>query len=469
MQPASDKNIKRSLILAGGGVRLAYHAGVLIALEEAGIAFDHVDGTSGGIFGTAMLASGISPKEAAVRWRKLNLKGFMAAMPLGDYFNQDNLPGLGSADGIRKKIFPALGIRPEIIKTNTGFRATFNVCNFSKKTIECIDGKDINEDYLIAGMSLPVFMPALKINGDWYTDAVWIKDANITEAVKSGAEDVWLVWCIGNTATYLNGSFNQYVHMIEISANGGLFAEIDWLRTVNEDRLSKGLKPVGLRIIKPEYALPLDPDFLFNKINADTLINMGYADTRKYLAVDSKFTDNQSVSDSTAMKTTDASLHFRQQFKGKLVIGGALNAVTICFSFFIHEIDSQYTFQLYTSISIAGSDLISGYENAIHVDSNGRINAGFRFVYDSVDYDASLKIQFNSVPNILIGIDNKIAKVSITPAGSPKNADSLFIQPAVNRIRNAFYLNVNANTVWYKRMKLKNRLLSQLVNHDEKV
>jgi len=469
MQPASDKNIKRSLILAGGGVRLAYHAGVLIALEEAGIAFDHVDGTSGGIFGTAMLASGISPKEAAVRWRKLNLKGFMAAMPLGDYFNQNNLPGLGSADGIRKKIFPALGISSEIIKTNTRFRATFNVCNFSKKTIECIDGKDINEDYLIAGMSLPVFMPALNINGDWYTDAVWIKDANITEAVKRGAEDVWLVWCIGNTSTYLNGSFNQYVHMIEISANGGLFGEIDWLRSVNKDRLSGGLKLVNLRIIKPEYALPLDPDFLFNKINADTLINMGYADTRKYLAADNTFSDKEAVSNSTEMKTADASLHFRQQFKGKLVIGGALNAVTICLSFFIHEVDNRFVFQLYSSVSITGSDFISGYENTINVGANGKVNARFRFVFNSVDYEADLRMQLNSVPNILIGIDNKVAKVSIAPAGSSKSNDTLFIQPAVNRIRNAFYLNVNANTVWYKRMKLKNRLLSQLVNYDEKV
>lgn len=469
MQPASDKNIKRSLILAGGGVRLAYHAGVLIALEEAGIAFDHVDGTSGGIFGTAMLASGVNPKEAAVRWRKLNLKGFMAAMPLRDYFSQDNLPGLGSADGIRKKIFPDLGIRPDAIKANTRFRATFNVCNFSKKTIECIDGKDINEDYLIAGMSLPVFMPALKINNDWYTDAVWIKDANITEAVRNGAEDVWLVWCIGNTATYLNGSFNQYVHMIEISANGGLFAEIEWLRSVNKDRLSEGLKPVTLRIIKPEYALPLDPDFLFNKINADTLINMGYADARKYLAADRKFTDNQSVSDSTAMKTTDAGLHFRQQFKGKLLISGVLNAATICLSFFIHEADNRFTFQLYSSVSIAGSDFISGYENTIHVGANGKINARFRFVFYSVDYEADLRMQLNSVPNILIGIDNKVAKVSITPTGSAKSNDTLFIQPAVNRIRNAFYLNVNANIVWYKRIKLKNRLLSQLVKHDEKV
>ena len=62
------------MILAGGGVRLAYHAGVLVALEEEGLSFTHVDGTSGGIFGTAMLASGIAPSDAAVRWRNLKLK-----------------------------------------------------------------------------------------------------------------------------------------------------------------------------------------------------------------------------------------------------------------------------------------------------------------------------------------------------------------------------------------------------------
>ena len=282
MSLLSKNNVlKRSLILAGGGVRLAYHAGVLEALEEEGLTFDHVDGTSGGIFGTAMLASGIEPGEAAVRWRNLKLKGFMSALPLKDYRSQHSLPAFGSAKGIREKIFPSLGIDIKKINANTTFEATFNVCNFSKKTIESIPNKDVTVDHLIAGMSLPIFMPAVKINDDdWYTDAVWIKDANLTEAVSRDAEEIWLVWCIGNTAEYLNGFFNQYVHMIEISANGGLFAEIDWLYQTNRERQNKGLQPIKLHIIKPEYPLPLDPDFFLGKITADTLINMGYADTK---------------------------------------------------------------------------------------------------------------------------------------------------------------------------------------------
>ena len=128
--------MKRSLILAGGGARLSYHAGVLVALEEAGLDFNHVDGTSGGIFGTAMLASGISPKETAERWRKVKLTGFMSLVPLKNYFGSWKFTGFGDADGIVKKIFPTLGIDIQKINANYAFDASFNVCNFSRKTFE---------------------------------------------------------------------------------------------------------------------------------------------------------------------------------------------------------------------------------------------------------------------------------------------------------------------------------------------
>ena len=39
----------KSLVLAGGGMRVAWQAGVMTALAEEGLEFSHVDGTSGGI------------------------------------------------------------------------------------------------------------------------------------------------------------------------------------------------------------------------------------------------------------------------------------------------------------------------------------------------------------------------------------------------------------------------------------
>ncbi len=41
---ATPEGGRRSLVLAGGGMRVAYQAGVLAALERAGLRFHHVDG-----------------------------------------------------------------------------------------------------------------------------------------------------------------------------------------------------------------------------------------------------------------------------------------------------------------------------------------------------------------------------------------------------------------------------------------
>lgn len=114
----TNEPVNRSLILAGGGIRLAYQAGVLIALEEKNITFSHVDATSGGIFNAGMLASGLSAHEIAERWRRLNIKHFISTRPLSNYLEPLNMMGYADADGIRENIFPGLGIDIEKINQN---------------------------------------------------------------------------------------------------------------------------------------------------------------------------------------------------------------------------------------------------------------------------------------------------------------------------------------------------------------
>src|SRR3977135_4745647 len=63
---------KRSLRLAGGGLKIAFQAGVLqVWLDEMGIEFDHADGVSAASFNLAMWAQGMSGSEIAGHWRKL--------------------------------------------------------------------------------------------------------------------------------------------------------------------------------------------------------------------------------------------------------------------------------------------------------------------------------------------------------------------------------------------------------------
>ena len=95
---------RRSLILAGGGMRVAYQAGVLRALAELGLKFVHGDGTSGGTMNLAMLLSGLSPNEMCNRWRTLNVQKFGAPMPIEEYLHAWDMTGMTSSDGIRKDV-----------------------------------------------------------------------------------------------------------------------------------------------------------------------------------------------------------------------------------------------------------------------------------------------------------------------------------------------------------------------------
>src|SRR5262249_711151 len=128
--PPAQVGPRRSLILAGGGMRVAYQAGVIRALEEEPLSFFHADGTSGGTINLAMLFSGLSPEEMCQRWQTLNVHDFVSFLPLEKYLKSDGLVAMGGAEGIVKRVFPHLGIDVDRIRSAEGTEGTFNVCNF---------------------------------------------------------------------------------------------------------------------------------------------------------------------------------------------------------------------------------------------------------------------------------------------------------------------------------------------------
>lgn len=314
----------RSLLLAGGGMRVAWQVGALLALDEAGIRFQHFDGASGGTLNLAMLLSGLTPGEMAERWRALELRSFISLLPLEDYL-KGAWPALGDADGVRNHVFPGLGIDFDRLRECEAVAATFNLCNFTRKTLEVVEHTALEPDLLVAAMSLPAFMPAVPWKGMTYTDAVWIKDTNLWEAVKRGAEELWLLWCIGNTPTYRDGAFPQYVHMIEMSANGALFEELDRIRDLN-DRIQRGDSPFGqrqpirLHVIKPAQALPLDPDFYLGRVRAEALIALGHHAATDYLSRRSP--DGLPLTpEVTTMIDAAPGLSFRETMSGPFSLG----------------------------------------------------------------------------------------------------------------------------------------------------
>src|SRR5919106_1419651 len=107
---------KRSLMLAGGGLKIAFQAGVLqVWLDEAGIKFDHADGVSAAAFNVAMWAQGMSGTQIADHWRR-----FKPTAAVG--INWRQFPWLFGAeslftlDAFRKKFFPEWGLNLELIR-----------------------------------------------------------------------------------------------------------------------------------------------------------------------------------------------------------------------------------------------------------------------------------------------------------------------------------------------------------------
>ena len=280
---------QRALVLAGGGIRVAWQAGVVQALDEAGLRFAHGDGTSGGIFTLGMLMSGVRPNELGRRWRSLRVRRFISFLPLRSYARfPTNWSAFGGPDGVRTGVLPHLGVDVAAIRGHTGMSGTFNVADFDSKTCVAIPHDEIDLDRMIVGVSLPIFLPAVPSGGRTWTDAVWIKDANLLEAVRRGCTELWLIWCIGNTPLWGTGPLEQYVHMIELSANGALFAELDQIATINARRVNGeevmgSTEPIVLHVVKPDLPLPLDPDFVAGRISAEALVAMGYRDVWRYL------------------------------------------------------------------------------------------------------------------------------------------------------------------------------------------
>lgn len=313
----------RALVLAGGGMRVAYQAGVVKALFDEGLRFTHADGSSGGTINLAALISGVAPDDLCARWAALAVKKFASLRPAGEYLHATRMPALGDADGMIRYVYPELGVDIDKINAAIGIRAAFNVCRFDEKTVVSIPHEQLDLARLVAAASLPIFMPAVSAQGSMWTDAVWIKDANLLSCVERGARELWVVWCIGNTGTYRNGIFNQYVHMIEMSAVGALNWELQTIAGMNT-RIAQGEvvqghgEPIVVHIIKPELPLPLDPDFYSGRIDALTLIDMGYRDARRTLRSGQPTPLDMRA---TMMKEPGVGIAFREAMSGGLVLG----------------------------------------------------------------------------------------------------------------------------------------------------
>ncbi len=314
---------KRSLILAGGGLKVGYQAGVLqVWLDEAGLTFDHADGASGGCLNLAMYCQGMTGRKIADNWRNLdpflpvdvNLEGLW---PMA--------PSLFTHDNFRSRVLPFWGIDWNVIR-QFARAATFNVFNFSKKQLEVVPPSQMTEDHLIASIALPMWFPPVKINGDTYFDAVYITDANLEEAVRQGADEIWAIWTVSRRDEWRDGFVAQYFQIIETVADTHFFAF--WKRLEeNNARIAAGQpgefgRTIALNLIEAE--VPVHYLLNFSRDRMAEAVNAGVEDARAWCrARNIPLTSPPSTTPGPSSPVT--SIEFTEVMKGHLEAGVTAN------------------------------------------------------------------------------------------------------------------------------------------------
>jgi predicted acylesterase/phospholipase RssA len=256
---------KRSLILAGGGLKVAYQAGVLqVWLDEAGIAFDHADGASGGVFNLAMYCQGLTGKQIADNWRDFPVLSAIA-INWREVIKLIWAKSLLSYSKFRRVVLDDLWkLDWEKIRSSQSC-ATFNAYDFTTHRLALRTQHEVNDDFLIACVSLPGWFSPVKVGESLLIDGVYLTDANIIDTIlRTDADELWIIWTVNRNSRWKGGFVNTYFQVIETVANGNLNRDLARIQANNE-ALAKGGKG--------EFGRRIDVKILIGKVRLHYLLN----------------------------------------------------------------------------------------------------------------------------------------------------------------------------------------------------
>jgi predicted patatin/cPLA2 family phospholipase len=280
---------KRSLMLAGGGLKVAFQAGVLqVWLDEEGLEFEHADAVSAACFNLAMWAQGMSGRQIADNWRNLDPLGGVQVNWSG-LLRPFRAPSLFRLDAYRRKVFPRWGL--DLGKVRAGGReATFNVYNFSRHELRPVTAPELTEDFLIAAASLSVWFPPVRIEGDTYIDAIFNTASNIEEAIRRGADELWIIWTTSRRGEWKRGFIGNFFGIFEATTNHAYKRMLARIARNNEAVARGGEGEFGRPIVVRELQaeVPLHYLFNFSRKRIARAVDLGVEAARRWCAANQR-------------------------------------------------------------------------------------------------------------------------------------------------------------------------------------
>lgn len=274
---------RRSLLMAGGGLKCAYQAGVLqVWLDELGVDFDHADGISSGVFNLAMWCQGQSGTEIADHWRAFRPVAAIS-LGVGRIRRPGSITSLLTYDRLRKNILPAWHLDWEAIR-GTAKEASFNVYNIAAQRLETIPAERMTEDWLFAAVALPIWFPPMTIDGKVYVDAVHATGANIDYALATGADELWIIWTINTAGHWQRGPVAQYFQIFEECTNARLRSDLARIEESNRRHAagepSAYGRPIAVKLLEAE--VPLQYLLNFSHRRFERAIDLGVRHARAW-------------------------------------------------------------------------------------------------------------------------------------------------------------------------------------------
>lgn len=274
---------RRSLILAGGGYKVAFQAGVLqVWLDEAGLEFDHADGASGGNLNLAMWCQGMTGRQIADNWRNVSPRVGMG-FNWREWWKGIFAASILSLDNFKRRMLTSWGIDWDRIRASTR-EATFNAYDFTTHELIQWSAAEMDPERLMAAISIPMWFPPVRIGGHTYLDAVFLSDANIEEAIERGADEIWVIWTVSEKSQWRAGFVGAYFGIIEVVANGNFRRIVKRIRR-NNDRIAQGGhgefgRHIELRILRAE--VPVHYIIVLSGDRVRECVNRGVAAARRW-------------------------------------------------------------------------------------------------------------------------------------------------------------------------------------------
>jgi predicted acylesterase/phospholipase RssA len=279
------EQVRRALVLAGGGLKVAYQAGVMqVWLDEAGIDMRLATGASGGTLNLAMWCQGFTGRQMADAWRNYRPLAAASVNPRL-LFRGPFSPSMLTQKGLRKRVLPAFGLDWHAIR-HSDREAAFDVYNFTAHEHRAVPPADLTEDLLVSAVALPWWFSPVRIESETYIDAVFATDANLDEAIRRGATELWVVWTVGTGGVWRRGFVNGYFQMIEAMANAGLRAALQRIHDSNaaiaDGRPGHYPHRIEVRMLTAE--VPLHYLVVLSRRRVRRAVELGVRDARRWCA-----------------------------------------------------------------------------------------------------------------------------------------------------------------------------------------